>query len=57
MPPDGQHLETVIDFLGRRPVRGDAEHDGSEALVRAAVVDACYASAAQRTEVALGRLT
>ena len=54
VPPDGQHLETVIDFLAAVRAGAAAEHDGSEALVRAAVVDACYASAAKRTEVALG---
>ena len=53
VPPDGGHLETVLQFLAN--VRGDAgaEHDGSEALVRAKVVDACYASAAKHAEVTL----
>ena len=54
MPPDGQHLEAVIDFLAAVRAGATAEHDGSEALARAAVVDACYASAAQRAEVTLG---
>ncbi|HYI53102.1 MAG TPA: Gfo/Idh/MocA family oxidoreductase [Microlunatus sp.] len=54
VPPDGQHLETVIQFLAAVRSGAVADHDGSEALVRAAVVDACYASAARRTEVALG---
>lgn len=54
VPPDGRHLETVLQFLAN--VRSDAhtEHDGSEALVRAKVVDACYASAAKHAEVTLG---
>ena len=54
VPPDGGHLETVLQFLAI--VRGDAptEHDGAEALVRAKVVDACYASAAKHAEVSLG---
>ena len=53
VPPDGQHLETVVRFLGDVTSGAFAEHDGSEALVRAKVVDACYASARQRREVAL----
>lgn len=52
VPPDGQHLETVVRFLS--DVRsGAAGRDGSEALLRAAVVDACYASARERREVVL----
>lgn len=54
VPPDGHHLETVIQFLAAVRDGAVAEHDGSEALVRAQVVDACYASAGRRTEVALG---
>ncbi|MBB5830557.1 Gfo/Idh/MocA family protein [Brachybacterium aquaticum] len=52
--PDGRHAGAVADFL--RAVRGDdwAAHDGSLALRRARVVDACYASAAQGAEVAVG---
>jgi predicted dehydrogenase len=53
VPPDGQHLETVLQFLAAVRSEAHAAHDGSEALVRAKVVDACYASAAKRTEVAL----
>ena len=54
VPPDGGHLEAVLQFLAH--VRGGtpAEHDGSEALVRAKVVDACYNSAAKHAEVTLG---
>jgi predicted dehydrogenase len=53
VPPDGHHLETVTQFLAA--VRSDAHtsHDGSEALLRAKIVDACYTSAAQHTEVVL----
>lgn len=54
VPPDGHHLETVIQFLAAVRDGDDAGHDGSEALVRAKVVDACYASAAKHAEVALG---
>jgi predicted dehydrogenase len=55
VPPDGHHLETVIQFLAAVRSGAAAEHDGSEALVRAKIVDACYASAAQNAEVQLDR--
>jgi predicted dehydrogenase len=53
VPPDGHHLETVIQFLAAVRAGAATEHDGSEALVRAKIVDACYASAEKRAEVAL----
>lgn len=53
VPPDGQHLGTVIQFLASVRSGTQTGHDGSEALVRAKVVDACYASAAKRAEVSL----
>ena len=53
VPPDGQHTEAVLDFVAA-VLAGQVEgHQGDEALVRAAVVDACYASAEQGTEVRL----
>ncbi len=53
IPPDGQHRACVLDFLAK-VVSGDyASHRGKEALARAAVVDACYASAEAGQEVRL----
>jgi predicted dehydrogenase len=49
---DGGHTQCVVDFLAE--VRSGSErHRGDEALKRAVIVDACYASAAQGREVAL----
>lgn len=53
VPPDGRHLETVVRFLDAVTSGEPARHDGSVALVRTQVVDACYASAGQGREVAL----
>lgn len=53
VPPDGHHLETVIQFLAAVRSGDAADHDGSEALIRAKVVDACYASATKHAEVEL----
>jgi predicted dehydrogenase len=53
VPADGEHLETVVDFLAAVRAGDLANHDGSEALARAKVVDACYASAAAIAEVRL----
>jgi predicted dehydrogenase len=53
LPPDGEHTESVADFLAEvrspttPPVRGHA------ALALAEVIDACYASAAAGHEVAV----
>ncbi|CAA9295574.1 MAG: Glucose-fructose oxidoreductase [uncultured Friedmanniella sp.] len=53
VPPDGQHTEAVLELVAA-VLSGKVEgHQGDEALVRAAVVDACYASAEQGTEVRL----
>jgi len=53
VPPDGQHTAAVLDFVAA-VLAGDVEgHQGDEALVRAAVVDACYASAEKGAEVQL----
>ena len=52
LPPDGEHLECVADFLAG-PVRPAAAGRGHAALTRAEVVDACYASAAAGHEVAV----
>lgn len=53
IPPDGEHLSAVVDFVAAVREGAVADHDGSLALTRSRVVDACYASAAQRAEVAL----
>jgi predicted dehydrogenase len=66
MPPDGGHRECVLDFLEHVEFnsRGDtpraprgrgngASHRGWQALARAEVVDACYASAESGREVEL----
>ena len=53
LPPDGHHVAAVLDFVAA-VLAGEVEgHQGEEALVRAAVVDACYASAERGTEVRL----
>lgn len=52
VPPSGGHTACVADFLDE--VRsGDPRHRGDQALARAEVVDACYASARSRREVLL----
>ena len=53
VPPDGRHTEAVLDFVAA-VLAGELEgHQGQEALTRAAVVDACYASAEKGAEVTL----
>jgi predicted dehydrogenase len=53
MPPDGQHRACVLDFLTTVRAGDYTNFRGEEALSRALVVDACYASADVRHEVAL----
>jgi predicted dehydrogenase len=53
IPPDGGHTECVLDFLAEVRSGSFAGHRGEEALMRALVVDACYASAAKGSEVTL----
>ena len=50
VPPDGGHLEAVLDFVATVRSGDYAGHDGSDALTRAIVVDACYASAEKGAE-------
>jgi predicted dehydrogenase len=52
-PPDGGHAECVADFLAQVRSTGGPPAHGHAALVRAEVVDACYASAAAGHEVAV----
>lgn len=48
------HDGVVADFMSRVRDPGCwAEHDGSLALARARIIDACYRSAAERREVVL----
>jgi predicted dehydrogenase len=53
VPPDGKHLACVIDFLGQVRAGEYRNHRGVEALSRAVVIDACYASAEKGAEVVL----
>jgi len=52
-PPDGGHQEIVADFVAQVLSGSYAGHRGRQALARARVVDACYASAAASAEVRL----
>lgn len=51
--PDGHHKEAVADFVAKVASGDFAAHDGSDAVVRALVVDAIYASAEKGGEVTL----
>jgi predicted dehydrogenase len=53
VPPDGQHTQAVLDFVAAVLSGAVEGHQGEEALTRAAVVDACYASAQKGAEVTL----
>ena len=53
IPPDGGHAAAVTDFLVKVRSGDFAAHRGFEALTRALVVDACYASAEEGREVIL----
>jgi predicted dehydrogenase len=53
VPPDGGHTAAVFDFLAKVRSGDVAAHRGTEALTRALVVDACYASAEKGAEVTL----
>jgi predicted dehydrogenase len=53
LPPDGAHAEAVADFLSQVRSPSGSSTRGEEALARAQVVDACYASAAAGHEVEL----
>ncbi|MBA3528162.1 MAG: Gfo/Idh/MocA family oxidoreductase [Propionibacteriaceae bacterium] len=54
VPPDGGHTECVLDFLNEVRSGNFDRYRGEEALMRALVVDACYASAGKGSEVTLG---
>ena len=53
VPPDGNHQACVLDFLDKVRSGDYTNHRGRQALARAAVVDACYASAEKGSEVTL----
>jgi len=53
IPPDGRHLACVLDFIQTVRAGDFTNHRGHQALVRALIVDACYASAAAGREVTL----
>jgi predicted dehydrogenase len=53
IPPDGGHTQCVFDFVAEVESGIFATHRGEEALTRALVVDACYASADKGNEVVL----
>ena len=54
VPPDGHHVESVLDFLAAVRSGNFAAPRAQPALSRGVVIDACYASAAKGTEVTLG---
>ena len=51
LPPDGEHRETVVDFLDL--VRSGRPAHGRDLLTRSVIIDACYASAEQGRELEL----
>lgn len=53
VPPDGGHQAAVLDFLDMVAAGDSTSYRGHEALARAVVVDACYASAEKGGEVLL----
>jgi predicted dehydrogenase len=53
IPPDGLHVESVRDFVTKVRSADYSNHRGKQALARAVVIDACYASAEKGTEVTL----
>jgi predicted dehydrogenase len=54
VPPDGGHAQCVLDFLAKVRSGDYTNHRGRQALARAVVIDACYASAEKGSEVTLG---
>jgi len=53
VPPDGLHTECVVDFVAKVRSGDYTNHRGKQALARAVVIDACYASAEKGAEIAL----
>jgi predicted dehydrogenase len=55
LPPDGDHVESVADFLALVRSAGPRVH-GHAALATAEIIDACYESAAAGHEIAVSRV-
>jgi predicted dehydrogenase len=53
IPPDGKHAESVQDFIAKVRSGDYSNHRGKQALARAVVIDACYASAEKGGEIEL----
>jgi predicted dehydrogenase len=53
VPPDGHHLESILDFIAKVQSADYSNHRGKQALARAVVIDACYASANKGSEISL----
>jgi predicted dehydrogenase len=53
IPPDGRHAESVRDFIAKVRSGDYSNHRGKQALARAVVIDACYASAEKGAEIIL----
>ena len=53
IPPDGKHAESVQDFIIKVRSGDFSNHRGKQALARAVVIDACYASADKGSEITL----
>jgi len=53
IPRDGLHKACVLDFLEKVRAGDYSNHRGYEALSRAVIVDACYASAEAGHEISL----
>ena len=53
IPADGGHAEAMTDFITQVRSGDTGGHDGTEALVRSIIVDACYASAGAGREIRL----
>jgi predicted dehydrogenase len=53
VPPDGQHAESIKDFIAEVRSGDYSNHRGKQALARAMVIDACYASAEKGAEITL----
>ena len=53
VPPHGHHEASVLQFIAKVRSGDFAAHRGEEALIRAKVLDAIYASAGKGTEVTL----
>jgi predicted dehydrogenase len=53
IPPDGRHAESVKDFIAKVRSGDYSNHRGKQALSRAVVIDACYASAEKGSEITI----